>query len=92
VDAVQPRCRAALVYLLPGYSERREVRQEGGQARQHFLRRSSGKAPYSSFDEVLETKEWTPLEPGFFEKNYYVRGVGPLGNPGDLGLVDVKHR
>jgi hypothetical protein len=46
--------------------------------------------PYGSFDHVLETKEWTPLEPGFFEKKYYVRGVGPLGNPWDLALVDVR--
>jgi len=36
---------------------------------------------YGSFDRVLETKEWTPLEPGFYEKKYYVCGVGPLGNP-----------
>ena len=48
--------------------------------------------PYGSFDQVLETKEWTPLQPGFFEKKYYVRGVGPLGNPRDLALVDVKHK
>jgi hypothetical protein len=48
--------------------------------------------PYGSFDEVLETREWTPLQPGFSEKKYYVRGVGPLGNPRDLALVDVKHR
>jgi hypothetical protein len=48
--------------------------------------------PYGSFDHALETKEWTPLQPVFFEKKYYVRGVGPLGNPADLGLVDVKHR
>ena len=47
--------------------------------------------PYGSFDHVLETREWTPLQPGFSEKKYYVRGVGPLGNPRDLGLVDVKH-
>jgi hypothetical protein len=67
------------------------VRQEGGQARLHFLRRFSGKASYGSFDEVLETKEWTPLQPAFFEKKYYVRGIGPLGNPRDLALVDVKH-
>jgi hypothetical protein len=46
---------------------------------------------YGSFDHVLETKEWTPLQPVFYEKKYYVRGVGPLGNPADLGLVDVKH-
>src|SRR5918998_5175882 len=48
--------------------------------------------PYGSFDHVLQTKEWTPLQPGFSEKKYYVRGVGPLGNPGDLALSDVKHR
>jgi hypothetical protein len=46
--------------------------------------------PYGSFDHVLETREWTPLEPVFFEKKFYVRGVGPLGNPWDLALVDVK--
>jgi hypothetical protein len=48
--------------------------------------------PYGSFDHVLETKEWTPLQPGFSERKYYVRGVGPLGNPNDIALVDVKHR
>jgi hypothetical protein len=48
--------------------------------------------PYGSFDHVLETKEWTPLQPGFSEKKYYVRGVGPLGNPWDQALVDVKRR
>jgi hypothetical protein len=52
---------------------------------------ASVRVPYGSFDHVLETKEWTPLQPGFFEKKYYVRGVGPLGNPGDQALVDVKH-
>jgi hypothetical protein len=53
---------------------------------------ASVRVPYGSFDRVLETKEWTPLEPGFFEKKYYVRGVGPLGNPRDLALLAVKHR
>jgi hypothetical protein len=24
--------------------------------------------PYGSFDEVLETREWTPLQPGFSER------------------------
>jgi hypothetical protein len=52
---------------------------------------ASVRVRYGSFEEVLETKEWTPLQPVFFEKKYYVRGVGPLGNPADLGLVDVKH-
>ena len=47
--------------------------------------------PYGSFDQVLVTKEWTPLEPGLVEHKYYAPGVGPLGNPGDLALIDVKH-
>jgi hypothetical protein len=47
--------------------------------------------PYGSFDHALETREWTPLQPVFSEKKYYVRGVGPLGNPRDQALVDVKH-
>jgi hypothetical protein len=52
---------------------------------------ASVEVPYGSFDHVLVTKEWTPLEPVLFEKKYYGRGVGPLGNPGDLALLDVKH-
>jgi hypothetical protein len=52
---------------------------------------ASVKVRYGSFDEVLETREWTPLQPGFSEKKYYVGGVGPLGNPADQALVDVKH-
>jgi hypothetical protein len=48
--------------------------------------------PYGSFDHVLETKEWTPLQPGFSERKCYVRGVGPLGNPNDIALLDIKHR
>src|SRR5215216_759681 len=52
---------------------------------------ASVRVPYGSFDHVLVTREWTPLQPVFYEKKYYVRGVGPLGNPADLGLVDVKH-
>jgi hypothetical protein len=51
---------------------------------------ASVRVPYGSFDEVLETREWTPLQPGFSEKKYYVRGVGPLGNPADQALINVK--
>ena len=53
---------------------------------------TSVSVPYGSFDHALETREWTPLQPGFSEKKYYVRGVGPLGNPRDLALQDVKHK
>jgi hypothetical protein len=47
--------------------------------------------PYGSFDHVLVTKEWTPLEPGLVEHKYYAPGVGHLGTPRGLELIDVKH-
>jgi hypothetical protein len=31
---------------------------------------------YGCFEDVLVTKEWTPLEPGVVEKKYYAKGVG----------------
>src|SRR5215212_5416350 len=45
--------------------------------------------PYGSFDHVLETREWTPLEPVFDEHKYYARGVGQVYGGGSE-LVDVK--
>ena len=45
--------------------------------------------PYGSFDHVLVTKEWTPLEPSYHEHKYYARGVGHVYG-GGLELVDVK--
>jgi hypothetical protein len=35
--------------------------------------------PFGAFDGVLETSEWTPLEPGVIEHKYYVSGVGNIG-------------
>lgn len=32
--------------------------------------------PYGSFSSVLQTQEWTPLEPGHREYKYYAEGVG----------------
>jgi len=32
--------------------------------------------PYGSFEAVLVTREWTPLEPGAEEQKYYAPGVG----------------
>jgi hypothetical protein len=34
--------------------------------------------PYGSFDELLETKDYTPLEPKLVENKYYAKGVGPV--------------
>lgn len=32
--------------------------------------------PYGSFEHVLKTKDWTPLEPGQLAHKYYAEGVG----------------
>jgi hypothetical protein len=45
--------------------------------------------PYGSFDHVLVTREWTPLEPSYDEHKYYARGVGQVYGGGSE-LVDVK--
>jgi hypothetical protein len=49
----------------------------------------SVRVPYGSFDHVLLTKEWTPLEPSYAEQKYYASGVGQVSG-GGLELVDVK--
>jgi hypothetical protein len=45
--------------------------------------------PYGSFDHVLVTREWTPLEPSYHEHKYYAPGVGQVYGGGSE-LVDVK--
>jgi hypothetical protein len=45
--------------------------------------------PYGSFDRVLKTREWTPLEPSYHEHKYYARGVGQVYGGGSE-LVDMK--
>ncbi|WP_406670566.1 hypothetical protein V7O67_01010 [Methanolobus sp. ZRKC4] len=51
--------------------------------------------PYGSFENSLQTREWTPLEPGVEENKYYASGVGLLleeaveGGDGRLELVEI---
>jgi hypothetical protein len=52
--------------------------------------------PYGSFDDVLMTKEWNPLEPGVLEYKYYAPGTGLIGEEMIVGgsesieLVDLR--
>jgi hypothetical protein len=52
--------------------------------------------PYGSFDDVVVTEDWTPLEPKILERKFYAPGVGfvfeELVTGGDevLRLVDVR--
>ena len=56
----------------------------------------SVEVPYGSYDNVLVTKDWTPLEPKVLENKYYARGVGVVfersvkGPKEELKLVEVK--
>ena len=59
--------------------------------------KGSAKVPYGSFsNNVLVTQEFTPLEPGVVERQYYVAGVGDIveatvkGQPERIELVAVK--
>ncbi|MBX6342826.1 MAG: hypothetical protein IRY97_10240, partial [Thermomicrobiaceae bacterium] len=82
----------------PGDSYRQEYLAGEAEDRAQVLR-LDGKAsvPYGSFDHVLVTKEWTPLEPGVVEHKYYARGVGDVrevmvkGGSETLELVAVRH-
>jgi hypothetical protein len=57
----------------------------------------SAKVPNGSFEHVLVSKEWSPLEPGVVEHKYYAAGVGDVkevtvkGPSETLGLVKVEH-
>jgi hypothetical protein len=38
----------------------------------------SVEVPFGSFDGVVMTKDWTPLEPDVLEHKFYARAVGPV--------------
>ncbi|WMW26274.1 hypothetical protein RE474_06060 [Methanolobus sediminis] len=44
---------------------------------------------YGSFDNCLQTKEWTPLEPGVEEHKYYASGIGILKEEAVVGGDEV---
>jgi hypothetical protein len=50
---------------------------------------------YGSFEQVLDTKDWTPLEPNVAEDKYFARGVGEVksamvkGGSEEMELVSV---
>jgi hypothetical protein len=50
----------------------------------------SQETPAGTFDDLLVTREWTPLEPGVVEEKYYATGVGLVAEQkvrGDSGSV-----
>ncbi len=81
--------------VMPAHPHARQsFRQEyyRGHAEDHFEILSLSAqldVPYVSSRHALETREWTPLEPGASERKYYVRGVG-LVKDGAAVLTSVK--
>jgi hypothetical protein len=53
--------------------------------------------PFGTFDDVIQTEDWTPLEPGVSEHKFYARGVGVIkelhvGSDEAVELVEVITR
>jgi hypothetical protein len=50
---------------------------------------------YGEFDDLLEMREWTPLEPGIAEHKFYAEGIGVVlevvveGGEGRIELIDI---
>ena len=62
-----------------GQSARQEFLK--GEAEDHFQVLRLGEhvaVPFKDFDNVLLTKEWTPLEPGVLDHKFYARGIGTV--------------
>ncbi len=61
----------------PGESYRQEFLAGVAEDMAKVLRlNASVSVPYGDFENCLDTKEWSPLEPGAVEHKFYARGVG----------------
>lgn len=78
VDGAQPGI------LLPGDPEpglkyRQEYLEgEAEDAAEVLALDAQVRVPYGAFENVLQTKDWTPLDPGLVEHKFYAKGVGPV--------------
>jgi hypothetical protein len=63
----------------PGMAYRQEyLRGQAEDAAQVLSLSQRVRVPFGSFDRVLTTKDYTPLEPSVVEHKFYARGVGPV--------------
>lgn len=61
----------------PGESYRQEFFEGEAEDMAKVLRlNASVSVPYGDFEDCLETKEWTALDPGHVEQKFYAPGVG----------------
>jgi hypothetical protein len=95
VDGAQPGI-VMLANPQPGESYRQEFLAGVAEDMAKVLRLNADvSVPYGDFENCLETKEWSPLEPGAIEHKFYARGVGLVlieelkGKTLRMELVDV---
>jgi hypothetical protein len=63
----------------PGLSYRQEYYEgEAEDAAQVLGVDKRAKVPFGAFKDVLQTKDFTPLQPEILEHKYYAQGVGPV--------------
>ncbi|WP_438854310.1 hypothetical protein [Agromyces sp. M3QZ16-3] len=81
----------------PGQSYRQEYSRGEAEDEGEVLRLGErAEAPYGAYDDVLVTRDTTPLEPDVVEYKFYARDVGPLlaidvsGGSGREELVEVR--
>ena len=75
----------------PGQAARQEYYK--GEAEDHFqvLRLdTSVNVPFITTKHALQTKEWTPLEPGIIDHKFYVRGLGTVLERTAKGPLEVN--
>jgi hypothetical protein len=70
-------------------------RQEfySGEAEDHFRvvrLRTQVTVPAGHFRQALETREWTPLEPGVIDRKFYVRGIGEVSEETLKGPLEIS--
>ncbi len=75
-----PAAKPGIVMLAdprPGDSYQQEFAPGVAEDMAKVLRlNASVSVPYGDFENCLDTKEWTPLEPGHVEQKFYAPGVG----------------
>jgi hypothetical protein len=63
----------------PGMTYRQEyLKGQAEDAAEVLSLTESAKVPFGSFDQALETKDYTALDPDATENKFYVKGVGPI--------------
>jgi hypothetical protein len=63
----------------PGLSYRQEYYEgEAEDAAEVLSVDEHVRVPFGTFDDVLQTKDFTPLEPDLVEHKFYAKGVGPI--------------